>query len=229
MVKHLMVAACVGAMSLCSQANAVTLNFLKVPSATGVDLASQFSVEVSADVNYFYFKFINSGPIGSTITDLYWDDGLLPPPIFDGALSSSGVNFVEYADPSNLPGGNSVGFEATDIPDGKGKPKTLSADPENVQEGIDPDEYAVIKFPITGSSYLNEDALVYALLDDVTLNPQGWYEPELWVGIHVQRELDGNSDSYVHRTRGTPSPDGGITILLVGLSMAGLALVARKT
>jgi len=195
----------------------MSLDFYRITDNNPTDLSGQFSVDVTADASYFYFKFINSGPVESKITQLYWDDGLLPSAIFDAALSSPGVAFTSGATPSDLPGGNMVGFEAT---------KELSAqrDP-NVNFGIGPYEYATIKFAIGGA--FPDLTSLEAALTDFTLNPKAYLEPTLWIGMHVQSQgLQSTSDGYVHTS--TRVPDGGATAALVGLGILGLGYISRR-
>lgn len=229
MRKLLITAACLAGFAAGQMANALTLNFWQVPGADSpYNLSSQFSVEVTADADYFYFKFVNSGPFQSTISEMYWDDGLLPPPIFDPVLSSSGVDFQAYADPFDLPGGNTIHFEATKITN-KNKP-TLSGDETSQDYGIDPGEYATIKFKIAGGDYADLNALTEKLTD-FSINPKGYMEPSVWVGIHVQDQTendppnanDGKSAAYVHKV-----PDGGTTAALLGLGLVGVGFLARR-
>src|SRR5262245_61291118 len=71
-------------------------------TTTGI---SQLFVDVtSAGPNQVNFRFYNTGPLPSSITDVYFQDG---PLLGISSISNmSGVSFAQYASPGNLPGGN---------------------------------------------------------------------------------------------------------------------------
>jgi hypothetical protein len=46
---------------------------------------------------------------------------------------------------------------------------------------------------------------------------------DLRIGLHIQGFSNGESESYVNKV-----PDGGMTVSLLGLALAGMGVVARR-
>lgn len=217
--KSRLVQVCTLALSLSQIGHAdLILDFFKVPSTTGIDLSSQFEVSVSADDSGVLFTFKNKGPDG-TIGTIMFDDGLLSPSIFMPALSHGTVDFLPK-EGGTLGVANSVGFDSS---------KDLDSRWDiNVKYGIDSGEWATIKFDWNENFPTLND--VEVALTDYSLNDKGYLEPSLWVGMHVQRELGDNSDTYVHKARlpGTPVPDNGTTMAMLGLGIVVLGYIAGR-
>lgn len=222
MKKLLLIAACVVGMGMSQVARGdLILSFSRITASGGYDVSGQLSVEVSYDNDWFYFLFKNTGKTGSTINEIYFDDGLLPPAVFDAARSSLGVSFTENdVRPGDLPSGNNVDFVAN---------KFLSSEPvTNVANGVDPGEYAMIKFARGEGTFADWSALVTALTTEVTETGEDYPQPSLWIGMHVTR-IDGAdatgkySDAYVHGV-----PDGGLTAAMLGLGVLGVGYMARR-
>ena len=200
---------------LSTEAQADLFGFDAITDNSGVSgsLASQFSVDVTdPGGGDALFTFYNDGPIESSITEIYFDDGSLlgPPTVINNAF----VNFIPGADPGNLPAGNTIGFTAT---------AALSAesDPENPINGVNPTEHMEIVFDLQGTQTFN-DVLseIYAGL----ANPEA--ENTLRIGIQVRgiEGNDGDSDSFVL----TPEP---CSLLLgsIGIGMVIARCRKRKT
>lgn len=193
-------------------ANAATYNFYKLTNNNVEDLENQLSVEV-LDVGgtQVSFTFMNNVGISSSITDIYFDDGL--PAILAlpfAYAQSAGVSFTSPANPGNLPGGNtaipafvtSAGF---------------SADSATPAGGVDVlGEYVTLILNYTG---VNTIASVLAALGS----------GDLRIGLHVQSigVADG-SDGYINQLSPNqtvvPLPAG---ILLLISALGGLGFLAR--
>jgi len=168
--------------------------------------------EVSAGANQVDFTFRNTGPIASSITDVYFDDGSLLS-ISSITGTSGGVAFSAPASPPVLPGGASIDFA---------KPATYSADSTTPVEanGVNPGEYLTIRFNLQGvQTYSDVISAITLALTDPTHDLTGG----LRFGVHVQAiGTTGNSDSDV-----TGGPTGGpvvpepSTMAIAGLGALG--------
>jgi hypothetical protein len=193
-----------------AQAASFTYSFVAVTANSVVDPAigeAQLSVDVSDESltsGQVKFTFNNSGPLASSITDVYFgDDGLLGSAfIFNG----SGVAFSEGASPPNLPSGS---FDATYAAD--------SDSPSVAANGVNPGESLSIEFNLLGGQGFND---VIAALDG----------GDLKIGIHVQAFADGNSEGFENNGRTfVPLPAsvwGGLGLMGV---LGGLKLRSRRT
>ncbi|OHB86386.1 MAG: hypothetical protein A2V98_10300 [Planctomycetes bacterium RBG_16_64_12] len=164
--------------------------------------AQMFVTVSDAGSNQVLFKFDNTGPAASSITDVYFDNGTLLG-IASLSSSGSGVDFSQGASPPNLPGGSSIspafvtttGFSA-------------DSDPPAQPNGVNPDEWLGVLFNLQGGG---------AFADVISELGTG----ELRIGIHVQGFADGGSESFVN-TPVIPLPPA----FLLGLSLlSGLGLV----
>jgi hypothetical protein len=144
----------------------------------------QFSVDISdmtdAGGPKASFTFYNTGPYQSSITQVYFQDGVL----FDIAqvINGTGTLYTQGGSPPNLPGGNgcippfrvTAGFLAT--PDSP----TMWNGVNNIGEG----EYVTILFNLyTGTSFADLIA--------------GLESGAVRIGIHVQGYGSGGSESFV--------------------------------
>lgn len=93
-------------------------NFIQITSNGNAPVASQLLVDVTQFGANVLFKFTNSSAIASSITDIYFDYGntnyftSVSNNALGAAGESSGVNYTDFATPSNLPAGNTIGFTA---------------------------------------------------------------------------------------------------------------------
>ncbi|WP_165250220.1 PEP-CTERM sorting domain-containing protein [Paludisphaera soli] len=155
------------------------------------------------------FVFRNVGPVASSITDVYFDDGTLLTLLSTTVNSSAGVAFSAGASPGNLPGGNAVNFQTT---------AGFSADSDSPvsTNGVNPGEYLTVRFALQGvqtyASVINALALGLA-------NPGVNYTGALRIGVHVQAiSPQGGSDSYIN---GEPVPEPS-TLAIAGLGALGM-------
>ena len=220
MKKLLLVAGMIGAVAV---ANAAT--FERITSNAPEDIASQlqFSVAVNLVGERACFRIANeTEETTGQISEIYFDDTssalLVSIGDFDFGTGENIVYFTdEHVTPENLPGGNTVGFEAT-----------LRAGAVNGNGGsnrIGPEEYLGICVNLVAGKGLDD---VLAALENGTLR----------IGLHVQSigedgedGDDGLSDSFVS---GPPPPeppqvpDASATAMLLGLALLGLEGLRRR-
>ena len=218
----------IGAMAV---VNAVPFSFGNISNNSGQApaVASQLSVDVSLRAGRALFWFSNTGPIASSITDIYVDDGpggtssdMLQNGIYalvdrddsyNGLARNSGVDFSQNAHPENLPGGNTLTphFQTT---------TGLSADSDSPVRsyGINPGEWlGIVVNLVSGRSI---DDLLAALESGVVR-----------IGLHVQSiGPTGESDSFVTGPPPRPPqvPDASATAMLLGVALLGLEGLRRR-
>nr|WHW29720.1 hypothetical protein [uncultured bacterium] len=129
-------AAALFSISLTVQAAMVEYSFERVTNNNVEDLSSQLSIKIwdwSGANNEFgtlltsnaiFFTVHNAVGTDSAVSEVYFDDGLLGPSIVHNSLGG----FTDFtgggANPGNLPGGNTIGFVATQLfsADAQGNP-----------------------------------------------------------------------------------------------------------
>lgn len=154
------------------------------------------------------FTFSNAGPLASSITDVYFDDGTLLgiAGLIDnddaalGSYGDAGVDFSQDASPPDLPGGNTVGFQVT-------AGFLADSDPPAQPNGVNPYETLGIVFNLQAGGTFAD------VVSELTTG-------ELRIGIHVQGFAGGGSESFVN----VPVPEPGSALLLA----LGLAALARR-
>jgi hypothetical protein len=158
---------------------------------------AQFWVDiVSGDPGEVMFVFRNTGPLASTIAEVYFDSG--PLNSITDIINPSGVNFVVDGSPGNLPGGHSImpPFETT--------PGLMAS--------------AANPAPHWGVNHFEQTTIVCSLLNGLT-----WADVagdiasgDLRIGIHGISMADGgDSESFVN----TPEP---ATLAVMALGFLGL-------
>ena len=202
------------------------LSFFRVTANAGTDVASQFKVEVmdeaEAEATFpgidvptgdVFFAFTNDVGLASSISEIYFDDGTIigAPTIFNSIAGST--DFGAGANPSNLPGGNTVSpaFQAT---------STFSVDAQgNPSKGID------TALDVLGLSYDLQGSLE---LEDVITS---LFDGSLRIGMHV-RAIGPFSDSFVNVPPLDPSGDPEIpepsTLMLALLSTSAAGFRRRR-
>lgn len=202
MRKQLIVATIIGLTLWAGQASADSFSFDNITANNLGNAAigeAQLSMDVTWDGTFAVFKFSNSGPEASSITDIYFDDDVPMLLFADFNESGLGVDFSEGASPSNLPGGNTYSFTSD---------YAYDSDPPAQPNGVNPGEWLEIVFNLSnGYTFQN-------ILDSL-------YDDTMRVGIHVQGFENGGSESFI-ADPGDPVPEPA-TMLLFGAGLAGLA------
>jgi len=178
-------------------------------------VAAQLSLEVTPSGSHALFTFTNDGPVPSTITGTYFDDGA---GVFDSLLTpidGPGVSFRAGGSPANLPAPNvpyhfGADFWATaKTPTGLGK------------KGVDnTGEFVTIPFTLEdGRSFAD----VLAVLDEGLADPTSSVDT-LRIGIKVQSiGTAGTSDAFLLALAPVPLPEA-LILGLLGLTAAGLKM-----
>ena len=178
---------------------------------------NQFLVDVTVSGNQATFKFTNSATVGSSITEIYFDENNpnLSLTYLPGASSEVGADFDlsnATAGPGTFPGGNPIGFSVTN---------DVTAEPPRSQNGINAaGDYVSLVFALgAGQTAAN---LAAAIIDGT-----------LRLGLHVQAFPGEFSESFVNNPPPTGTPfdldpiPEPASLLLLGSGLAGLA-AARK-
>lgn len=207
-------------MFVMSVSQATTLSFNNITNNTGTDLSDQISVVSTSVTGGVEFKFTNNVGIASSITDIYFDVGDNST-LFSGFeiltaadKTSSGVSYDLAPHPTDLPGGNTVGF-TSDFGGDSTAPQT-SANGVNAS-----DEY--ITFLLTLGTGFDYDDYLAELMN-------GTFR----IGMHIQaiagidcsesRDPECGSDSYVN-VSAVPVPAAA---WLFGTALIGFFATSRR-
>jgi hypothetical protein len=207
MAKHLAVAGVATLFAFWGlAAQAVTLSFFCITNNNAGNCGigeAQLTVDVtdlgSGSVN---FRFNNSGPAVSSITEVYFDDGTLLG--LSSVLHSAGDPWTGgSASPPNLPGGNLIDppFVAT-------AGFLAESDPPPPHNGVRPGEWLDVIFALNGT-YSD-------VIDELT-------DGRLRIGMHVIAFSSGGSESFVNNPVPVPA-----AVWLLGSGLLGLVGVARR-
>jgi len=185
--------------------------------AAGVD--SQLTVDVSDEGGgQVRFTFGNAGPLASSITDVYFDDGTLLG--ISSVINGSGVSFTGgSASPGNLPGGGPINFNTS-------AGFLADSDAPAQPNGVNPGETLAIIFSlINGKTYADTlGAMALSLA-----NPGVDMLNGLRIGIHVQGFANEASESYINKGNPPTRVPEPATLGLLGIGLLGLcALKGRR-
>jgi PEP-CTERM motif len=150
------------------------------------------------------FLFTNSGPVASSLTDVYFDDG--PPSLLTTPLlisSSAGVAFEPGCSPGNLPGGTPAGFASTYCADSNAPTQS---------NGVNPGEWLRLSYTLQG------DATLAAVLNAIS-------NGDFRIGIHVQGINNEGSESGLINPQPVPEP---ASLVLLGSGAAAAFLRRRR-
>ena len=171
------------AVGVSTAAHAVTFTFECITNNSPTDCGigeAQITVDViagpGADQVTFHFK--NSGPLDSSLTDIYFDNGSLL--AIASVVDGPGTDFEPVASPPELAGGDTLTppFETTE---------GFSADSEPPVQpnGANPDEWVKILFDLLPGKTIDD---TLAALEDGSLR----------IGIRVQGFESEGSESFVN-------------------------------
>ncbi len=168
---------------------------------------AQLFVEVtSVGAHQVKFRFFNTGPRSSSITDIYFDDGTLLGIAYlidaDENGGMAGVDFSQGAWPGNLPGANLANpdFQVT-------AGFLADSDPPVRPNGVGPGQELGIVFNLQSGG---------TLADVIRELATG----ELRIGIHVQGFYKHGSESLIN-AQPIPAP-GALALASMGMGMLGL-------
>lgn len=187
---------------------ATTVSFFCITGNSATDCAigeAQLTVDVTdlggGDVN---FRFNNSGPAASSISEVYFDDGTLLG--LSTVTHSAGDPWTGgSASPPNLPGGSSVdpAFVAT-------AGFLAESDPPPPLNGVRPGEWLDVTFALQAGGTYGD------VIDELT-------DGRLRIGMHVISFQSGGSESFVNNPVPIPA-----AVWLFGSGLALLGWVRRR-
>jgi len=206
------------ALLACINTQAESFGFSQLSNNAGVDISAQLNVDVADVGGEVCFTFSNIGPISSVISEIYFDDAPAGPGNdagYLGVMTSIGAGWSTYSgSPSDLPGGNTADPAFTTA----GSPiQYATANNPSPKNGIDLGESLDICFTYKNGGDIND--VIADLISGA-----------LRIGLHIQGiGTSGQSDAYITGGGGTTSvPDGGATLLLLGMGVTALGIGSIK-
>lgn len=206
-----------------SPASALILSFENI-SANSVGDAAIGEAQLFVDItdpgsNRVSFRFFNTGPLASSITDVYFDDGTLLGiaqliDADDGIGGDAGVDFSQGASPPNLPAANNVtpAFQTT-------AGFLADSDPPAQPNGVNPGEQLIVIFDLLAGK---------TFADTLAALDLGGATGGLRIGIHVQGFASGGSETFVNNGRVTVPEPGTLGLMSIGLLGIGFAVRRRR-
>lgn len=192
-----------GAVLGAAPASGTTLSFACLTGNDPGDCAigeAQLSVEISDVGNdTIRFHFRNSGVEPSAISEIYFDDGSLL--LLATITNGPGVDFVQDADPPNLPGGD-LAVPPFQVTEGF----LAESTPSPSQNGVGPGEWVKIDFTLQNGQTLAD------VLDELESGT-------LRIGVHVIGFASEGGESFLN----VPEPSA-LALLAVPLA----ARLARR-
>lgn len=201
------------ALSACvaAPASAVSYSFNCITNTNATNCAigaAQLRVDVTGNASQALFQFYNTGSGASGIADVYFDDGTLLS--IATINNSTGVNFSQFANPSNLPGANNADPDFVTT-------AGFSADSDSPvsKNAVNPGETLGILFDLQpGKSFA----------DVINAFSLGGAPGGLRVGLHVQSFSNGGSESFI--TSAVPEVSKWL-MMLVGISFIATRAMRR--
>jgi hypothetical protein len=206
-------AAIVIAASAGSAQAGITYGFKAITANAAANVAAgeaQLAVEVSdTGSNHVLFTFTNSGPVASSITDVYFEKGPLSK-ISSIDDTCAGVEFSKGATPPNPPGYNTLtpSFVTS---------SGLSADSDSPIQpnGVNPGEYLGITCNLKAGKTFTD------VLNDLD-------DGDMRIAVHVQGFPNGGSEAFVTRGYDRPSVPAPGALLLGGLGTSLIGYLRRR-
>lgn len=187
-------------------ASATQYSFTNITNNNAVNAAAgeaQLFMDVTQQGSNVLFAFTNTGPLASSITDIYFDDNDLHL-TFGSFVPSVGVGYTVGASPSNLPGGSPYSFSSE---------YSFDSDNPIQPKGVNPGESLTIVFSLADSYQFSD---ILDALNDGSMR----------VGLHVQGFANGGSEGFINDDP-NPVPEPG-TMVLLGVGMLGLAIFGKR-
>jgi hypothetical protein len=206
MKRTLIIGTILSLMAFTAQADIFGFDTVTTNSPFNSAVAGQLFMDTTVtDIGESSVSFTNTGPLASTVTEIYFGSNEELNLNLDFITSSSlGVDFdISGASPENPPGMDEFGNWWTITI------AAAEANPPPAANGIDPLEYLDLQISYGG------------LLSFSQLIQLG----QLQVALHVVSMPDGESDTFVNGTDVIPEP---ASIALIGVTGLLLAFVRRR-
>lgn len=177
-------------------------------SAQGDEVVLNLNIS-QVDEDTLLLQFSNLSGIESSVSEIYFQDldGLIARYQILNEENTGTVQYEEGANPSTLPGGETVDFSTS---------FAMEADNPSPKYGINPDETLTIYIDLA------EGVTMATLLEALESG-------SIRIGAHVQSIAGGTSDAYVSNVGGTAAAPEPGTMALMGSGLLAGWLVRRRT